>query len=210
LKSKFLNNLLSRQFRKPSGPLGYYALNFMKKNNQDYIAKVCGMLDPQDTDSILEIGCGAGHALAAIAERSRHCAIDAIDFSPFMIKKAEKTRKGCPNPGRIVLLSDDFCDCDFTGKSYNKIFAINVVYFWRELPAVFAKILRLLRPEGVFILFMSGPERLNQVSFALNDVFIKRTLDQVASALLQAGFREVGHETVVKMGCDTYYICARK
>lgn len=210
MKSKFLNNLLSRQFRKPSGLLGYYALNFMKKNNQDYIAKVCAMLDPQDTDSILEIGCGAGYALAAIAERSRHCAIDAIDFSSFMIKKAEKIRKDCPNPGRIALLNSDFCDFDFRGKSYSKIFAINVIYFWRDLPAVFAKIFSLLRPGGSFILFMSSPERLNQVSFILNDVFIKRTLDQVTSALLQAGFREAGHETVVKMGCDTYYIYARK
>jgi len=85
-----LNRLKAQQFRRPAGLLGLYAANFMKKNNQDYIAHVCDLLDLKDDDSILEIGCGPGYALKLIAEKNSRCDIDAIDFSPMMLKMARK------------------------------------------------------------------------------------------------------------------------
>jgi ubiquinone/menaquinone biosynthesis C-methylase UbiE len=209
-KSTLYKKLISRQFRRPSGLLGLYALNFMKKNNQDYIAHACELLNPQDTDAILEIGCGAGYAIKSIALRNRHCSIDAIDFSPMMFKKAQKAIQDCPNLSRIRLLSGDFRTFDFSPKTYSAIFAINVIYFWTDLPAVFSKIHRLLKPNGRLLLFMSSPERMNTVPFASDDVFTKYTLAEVKAALSQAGFATVTHEVIQKMGFDTYYILAGK
>jgi cyclopropane fatty-acyl-phospholipid synthase-like methyltransferase len=210
LKSNLYKKLISKQFRKPSGLLGLYAMNFMKKNNQDYIEHACDLLNPKDTDAILEIGCGAGYAIKSIALRNHHCSIDAIDFSPMMLKNAGKCIQDCPNLGRIRFIIGDFRDYDFGGKTYAKIFAINVLYFWTNLPPVFSKIHGLLKPEGGLMLFMSSPELLNNVPFASDSVFAKYTLTEVKSALSKAGFSTITHEVIQKMGFDTYYIRAGK
>jgi ubiquinone/menaquinone biosynthesis C-methylase UbiE len=209
-KSNLYKKIISRQFRRPSGLLGLYALNFMKKNNQDYIEHVCGLLHPQDTDAILEIGCGAGYAIKSIAMRNHHCSIDAIDFSPMMLKLAKKQSRECANSDRIRFLSGDFRDFDFGDKTYLKIFAINVIYFWKDLFPAISKIHRLLKPDGRLILFMSSPERLNNVPFASDSVFTKYTLAEVKTALSKAGFSKITHEVMQKMGFDTFYICAEK
>jgi SAM-dependent methyltransferase len=210
LKSLLFQKLIVRQFRRPSGLLGLYALNFMKKNNQDYIERVCGLIHPRDNDTILEIGCGAGDAIRRIAACNHCCAIDAIDFSPLMLRKARNAILQCTNSGRIRIVNGDFCTFDFNHATYSCIFAINVLYFWTDLIAVFSKIHALLKPNGRVILYMSGPERLNQRAFAATDVFNRYSLADVKTALSNAGFSTVTHETINKMGFATYYIHAKK
>jgi hypothetical protein len=75
---------------------------------------------------------------------------------------------------------------------------------------VFSKIHALLKPNGRVILYMSGPERLNQRAFAATDVFNRYSLADVKTALSNAGFSTVTHETINKMGFATYYIHAKK
>jgi cyclopropane fatty-acyl-phospholipid synthase-like methyltransferase len=202
--------LLARQFRRPSGLLGIYASNFMKKNNQDYFARVCDLLNLRDSDKILEIGCGAGYTVRLITEKNSACAVDAIDFSAMMLKKARRINRDAVNAGRVRLFKKDFGEFDFSGNAYSKIFAINVIYFWNDLFLKFSKIYCLLKPGGRFILFMSSPELLARVPFAVDEVFAKYTLQQVETDLHRAGFSNVTHEKVVKKGFETYYICAEK
>lgn len=203
-------NLLARQFRRPSGLLGLYAANFMKRNNLDYISHVCDLLHLQDNDTILEIGCGAGYAIRLIAEKNSLCTIDAIDFSPMMLKKAKKISRKYIDNNRIRLFKGDFGEYNFPGSTYSKIFALNVVYFWNDLFSKFSKIYNLLKPNGRLILFMSSPERLREILFAVDSVFNKYTISQVETDLLQAGFSNVTYEKVLKKGFDTYYIFAEK
>lgn len=208
--SIMLKKLFARQFRRPSGPLGHFAARFMEKNNQDYFAHACDLLDVQNDDAILEIGCGAGYAIEMILKKNGRCSVDAIDFSPFMLKKAAKRNQSEVGEGRIRFFKGDFGDFDFGKSVYSKIFAINVIYFWNDLDAQFSKIFTLLKKEGRVVLFMSSPERLKNISFAVDEVFNKHTIDQVETALSKAGFKKVDHQTVVKMGFDTFYVIAEK
>lgn len=201
--------LIAEQFRKPSGLLGYYAANFMKKNNQSHIVHVCDLVNPQNDDTILEIGCGAGYAIKLIAEKNNLCSIDAIDFSGMMIQKAIKINLKSIATKRVRLFKGDFCVHELN-TTYSKIFAINVVYFWKDLVAEFSKIYNTLKPGGQLILFMSSPESLRKIPFAVDEVFNKHSVDRVENDLLQAGFENITHEKIQKAGFDTFYICALK
>lgn len=205
-----LKRLIAQQFRRPSGLLGHYAANFMKKNNQDYYARVCDLLNLKDSDAVLEIGCGAGYAIKLITEKHTQCKVDALDYSPMMLKKAEKNNREQTSAGRVHFFLGDFGNYDFNDTAYSKIFAINVIYFWNDLSPKFSKIYRLLKTGGRLILFMSSPERLQKVPFAVDGVFNKYTVAQVETGLLLAGFINVNHERVVKNKTDTFYICADK
>lgn len=202
--------LIARQFRRPAGFLGIYAANFMKKNNQDYITHTVELLEIQDNDAILEIGCGAGYAIQTIIGKNNRCAIDAIDFSAMMLKKAKQNTRRFIESNRIRFIKGDFCDHKFNGAAYSKIFAINVVYFWKDLNPVFLKINSLLKTGGRLVLFMSSPERLLATPFGRDAVFNKYTLDQVEAHLSHAGFSGITHEKLLRAGFETYYIGAGK
>jgi cyclopropane fatty-acyl-phospholipid synthase-like methyltransferase len=205
-----IRKLIAQQFRRPSGLLGHYAANFMKKNNQDYYAHVCDRLNLQNSDTVLEIGCGAGYAIRLITEKNTRCTVDALDFSPMMLKKAEKNNLKQASAGRVHFFKGDFGDYDFGDIVYSKIFAINVIYFWNDLSSKFSKIYSLLKTGGRLILFMSSPERLQKVPFAVDGVFNKYTVTQVENDLSSAGFMKLNHERVVKNESDTFYVCADK
>jgi SAM-dependent methyltransferase len=202
------SNLIARQFRRPSGLLGLYAANFMKKNNQNYYTRAIGLLAIRDADAVLEIGCGAGDAIRRITEQNSRCRIDAIDFSPLMLKKAARNNREWLRKGRIRLMCGDFTTYDFRASRYTKILAINVIYFCDALNALFGRCRQLLDPGGRIVLFMSSPERLRSIPFANDDVFHKYTLEFVKEKLGEAGFSSVGHTVVTKREMETYYISA--
>ncbi len=204
------NRLKAQQFRKPSGLLGLDAANFMRNNNRGYIARVCDILDIQDDDILLEIGCGAGYAVKSIAGSNSLCRVDAIDFSALMLKRARKNVSRYIDSGRVRIFDGEFGAFGLFDTVYSKIFAINVIYFWDDLSPIFSKIFKLLKPGGHFVIFMSSPERLRARPFTADMVFNKYSITEVRAALLKVGFLTVMHETVEKEGFDTYYVEAQK
>ena len=202
--------VIAPHFRRPSGLLGQVAARRMRKNNQSQYHHVVQLLQVQDKDEILEIGCGEGFAIRLIIEQNLLCKVDGIDFSRFMLKKAGRTNRAPIQEKRVRLFPGDIKDYDFGKNTYSKIFAINVVYFWTDLNDIFGKIHELLKPRGKLVLFMASPQRLDQVPHALPGIFNKYSLDQVQSALQQSGFSEMTCETVVKNGTDTYFLSATR
>jgi ubiquinone/menaquinone biosynthesis C-methylase UbiE len=207
---KLIATILARQFRRPSGILGHYAARFMRKNNQDYYRRVIDLLRIQNNDTVLEIGCGEGLVIQLIVQQTPNCIIDGIDFSTLMLKKATTTNRASIQGNKVRLLSGNILDFDFEGKTYSKIFAINVIYFWEDLATPFAKIFSLLKPRGRLVFFMSSPELLNQMPLAVDGIFNKYTVEHVQSELIRTGFSEISCDTVIKRGNNTYYISAIK
>ena len=48
---------------------------------------------------------------------------------------------------------------------FDKIFCINVVYFWNDLHKPFEKIKSLLKDDGVFCFYMEKKEDLKKLKF---------------------------------------------
>jgi SAM-dependent methyltransferase len=53
--------------------------------------------------SLLEVGCGNGHNLRALAEMFPNARLDGVDYVPGMIAAAEEWRAASPHAGRIAL-----------------------------------------------------------------------------------------------------------
>jgi ubiquinone/menaquinone biosynthesis C-methylase UbiE len=202
--------LIADQFRKPRGILGHYSASFMKRSNSHYYGEAIDLLGIRDDDRILEVGCGAGLAIKLMTGQNPVCRIDGLDFSPFMVKKAERNNRDGIRQGRVRIISGDVTEYPVRNESYTKILAVNVIYFWPDLQGILGRLYGMLSPRGRLVLFMSSPERLQKMPLAHDDVFIKYALEEVRSRLLHAGFSRVDHRTVSKQGMNAYYIRADK
>jgi cyclopropane fatty-acyl-phospholipid synthase-like methyltransferase len=158
----------------------------------------------QPGEKLLEIGYGPGTGINKIAERCSTCTIHGIDFSPLMYKRASKYNQSFIDKGNMVLQLGDFLSTTIVSNDYDKIFCLNVVYFWNELKQPFEKVLSLLKKGGAFHIYMADRSTLIEKK-APDSVFNKYSIEQIDEALKSAGFRNVEHYSE-----KGYYIKAKK
>jgi len=194
--------VFGEQLRKPSGLFGRVVSRMMNLRNREFYQKMISQLDIQKGDRIYEIGYGPGMGIQMIAEKRADCTVSGIDFSELMVQSASKRNKKFIDAGRVNLTYGDLLTEDVIQGKYDKIFCVNVVYFWDDLVSVFQKIHSMLAQEGKFCIFMTPAEDLNK-GFASG--FNKYSFEEVASALKEAGFNQI--EYILDKG---YYIRSQK
>jgi len=199
-----IQKFIASQFKKPTGLFGIFTSNMMVKNNQKNYDKIINDLDLQANDKLLEIGYGPGIGIQMIAELCPDCTIHGIDFSKLMYKRASKYNKPFIDNGRVQLQYGDFLKSLVLDNNYDKVFCLNVVYFWDELNNPFEKVLSLLKKGGAFHIYMADKNTLIEKK-APDSVFNKYSIEQVKETLKATGFENVEHH--VEKGL---YIKAKK
>lgn len=100
--------------------------------------------------TLLEIGCGTGIHLFALAHRFQHSI--GIDLSPAMIERAASLRRQLPRPERIELFpSSAETLAGVQAASIDVVLGVGVLEHVPDKPAVFRQIRRVLRPGGAFV-----------------------------------------------------------
>ena len=117
------------------------------------------------------------------------CTIHGIDFSKLMYRGASKYNKPYINNGRVQLQYGDFLKTSLDS-NYDKVFCLNVVYFWNELNSPFKKVMSLLKKGGAFHIYMADENTLTKMKVP-DSVFNKYSIEQVSEALKAAGFESV-------------------
>lgn len=197
-----IKKFIATQFKKPSGLFGIFSSNIMIKGNKANYEKLIKDLDLQPAYKLLEIGYGPGVGINMIAKACNSCIIHGIDFSKLMYKRARKYNKQYLDSNTMVLLYGDFLNAPFAGNEYDKIFCLNVVYFWNPLQEPFKRVLSLLKDGGAFHIYMASRDRLMK---APETVFNKYPVEEVVEVLKSVGFGNVEHYSE-----KGYYITAKK
>lgn len=196
---------IGMQFKKPTGFLGRLVSSLMIKGNRSVYENVLKDLKIHSNDKILEIGYGPGIGINLTSRRTESCEIYGIDFSELMYTRATKRNKQFIDNKRVHLLFGDFVETEIGTSGFDKIFCINVVYFWDNLQKPFDRVKSLLKDDGIFCLYMAKKDDLTKLKFTEDDIFNKYSIDQISEALKSAGFREF--EYYFKKG---YYIKVKK
>jgi len=105
---------------------------------------------------IVDLGCGTGHAAAALSRRWPEARVIAVDSAPGMLREAAQ-REEAP---RIERLCADAESLPLPDASADLLFC-NLMLPWCDDPdAVFAEIARVLRPRGLLTFSTLGPDTL--------------------------------------------------
>jgi cyclopropane fatty-acyl-phospholipid synthase-like methyltransferase len=194
---------LGKQLRQPSGIFGRFVAKMMDIRNRKFYEKTIAELNIKKGDKIYEIGYGPGLGVNLIATKTPDCSISGIDFSELMHSKATKRNKKFIDSGRVNLRFGDLLTADNGNEKYDKIFCVNVIYFWSDLNRVFEKIYSMLNNDGTYCIFMTPAKDFEKLKFAKD--FLKYPIEEVESELKKVGFKNV--ESKLDNG---YYIKSKK
>ena len=143
------SSFFSRQARKPAGLFGcFIASRLFEKGNAELNDLMFEILGECNNRRILEIGFGPGLLIKDVADRFKGAAIEGIDFSEPMFEAASKKNRKHIQSGKVRLCLGDFDTIPFEEKSFDQIFTVNTIYFWKNPEATVTKISRLLKPGG--------------------------------------------------------------
>ncbi len=193
----------SKQLRKPSGFLGNLVAKMMEFRNRGSYQEIIRKLSPQKGEHILEIGYGPGLGIYQIAASFPDCKISGIDFSELMYQKASKRNKKFIDKGTVHLQHGDVLTLDTGNVRFDKIFCVNVIYFWNDLDHAFNRIYNMLAEKGEFLIYMDHMDTLEKAKFL--DDFCKYPVEVVEIKLKNSGF--TGIEYNFKGG---YFVSAKK
>jgi SAM-dependent methyltransferase len=113
-------------------------------------------------DAVLDLGCGYGRTLPALAARAR--SVTAIDNAPASIALAREVAAGLAN---VELLEMDAAALQFPDDRFDVVLCLqnSISAFHRDPPTLLREALRILRPGGVALFSTYAekfwPERLN-------------------------------------------------
>ena len=169
MRLNFLSGLFSRtlakQLRKPSGRIAKKVGKKMNESNESLYDFALEAFELSDGDHILEIGFGNGKFFNKIFSKKNDLKIYGLDYSADMINQARANNQGNINDGKLTLRYGSSDKIPFPEKSFDKVFCINVVYFWEEPGKHLQEILRVLKPGGKFYSILRAKESMLQMPF---------------------------------------------
>jgi malonyl-CoA O-methyltransferase len=166
----------------------------------------------------LDLGCGTGHAFAALARRFPAAALVGLDIAPAMLDRA-RTRSpwwqrvlGSRQP---ALVCADAERLPLAPASVDLVFS-NLALQWCDPSRVFAEAARALTAEGLLLFSTFGPDTLKELRAAFAEAdgapHVNRFIDMhdLGDTLVHAGFADpVMEMETITLEYDTVLAVAR-
>ncbi|MFT3702035.1 MAG: class I SAM-dependent methyltransferase [Agriterribacter sp.] len=162
---KILTKTIAQQLRKPSGLLAGKVGKEMNKSNGLLYDFTVDAMQIADNEAILEIGFGNGKFFDKIFSLANNLKISGLDFSPDMVKEATSNNPSTSSSGKLTLRLGSSDNIPFLDNSFDKVFCINVIYFWDKPADHLKEIHRVLKPGGKFYASVRTKETLTRLPF---------------------------------------------
>jgi ubiquinone/menaquinone biosynthesis C-methylase UbiE len=182
---------IAEQGRKPSGLLGQIVARVMARETANENDFALDLLQLQPEDDVLEIGCGHGETLAKCANVVSRGSLYGIDFSPVMHGHARRRHRRLVAEKRIEFHLGSSDRLPFDDQSFDKVFAVHTIYFWKTPLDHLAEARRVLKPGGRFVLgFRPAEDAGFRVTYP-SEIYHIRPEAEVAKLARDAGFEAV-------------------
>ncbi len=156
---------MARQLRKPGGAMGHKVGLMMNKANAFLYDFTLHTMQLSSGDAVLEIGFGNGMFFEKIFSKTSDLKITGLDFSAKMLKEAQENNQQLINTGKLNLAAGSSSQMPFGDNSFDKIFCINVIYFWDEPLQHLQEIKRVLKRGGKFFATFRTKESMEKMPF---------------------------------------------
>lgn len=147
-KNARLLNYLINQCKHPNGFIGNSMIEIWNRTFQKMMLWGLSNLNINRSDIILEIGCGGGMAIRAIAEAIEQGKVYGIDISKASVQKAVRVNKKEIIKGKVEILHCAVEGMPFLGQTIDKVIAIQTHIYWSEFEQSIGRIYSILKDHG--------------------------------------------------------------
>jgi ubiquinone/menaquinone biosynthesis C-methylase UbiE len=149
---------MARLLGKPEGEAGRAVGERLNRVNADITAAVYQHLQLRPSDHVLEIGFGNGRLLPALLAHAHDLSYVGIDIAETMVTEAIAFNAELVAGGiaSFRLASAEAIPCP--DQSFDRVFAVNVIYFWPDPVRALSEMRRVLRPGGMSVIAAVKPD----------------------------------------------------
>lgn len=126
----------------------------------DRFTRAAAFIDLQPHHVILEVGCGNGLLIAALAPKITTGRIVGCDKSSTAIRNAGKRNANFVHAGKVELVQADVNALNYKAHSFDVVIAFNVNIFLKNGNDELAVLHRLLRMDGRLFVFYQFPYQI--------------------------------------------------
>ena len=179
---------IARMLGNPEGELGKQVAEKMNESNYNIIRWTIDRLSINDGEAILEIGFGNGSHICEVLQKGEGLSYTGVDISDTMIKEATQRNEAMVKSGKIALHNASVENLPFPADSFDKIFTVNTLYFWKDPEAYSKEIVRVLKPGGVFCLAIKSKSFMKELPFVQHG-FTLYDQEEAIALLAASGFK---------------------
>ncbi|WP_442846275.1 class I SAM-dependent methyltransferase [Leeuwenhoekiella sp. H156] len=170
---------LANQLGCPTASKGLAVAKQMQESNKEMIINAFKILDIQPKDSILELGPGNGWHLSQVLKNKELITYTGLDISKLMVEEAKKNNSVFAKQRTVQFQTYNGTLLDFPAEQFNKIIAINTIYFWRDPNKIINQLYNLLQKGGSLVLGYAERKFMEQLPFTTHGFELYETVELV-------------------------------
>jgi SAM-dependent methyltransferase len=143
---------INRQAAHPKGLFGRFLGWNWKHETASVNATTLDLLGIEPTNHVLEVGCGPGLALQEAARRANGGRVLGVDVSPLMVQGARRHNRVAIREARVEVQQADADTLSLEAGTFDRIYSVHCLYFWKNLDRVLGQLAGALRPGGRLVL----------------------------------------------------------
>jgi SAM-dependent methyltransferase len=187
--------VITRQVRKPAWFVGRLVVRGMNLSHAELRSWGLGLVSIGENATILDVGCGGGGTIAALAAAGAGRKVYGVDFSDASVAVARATNARLIEEGRVGVQAGNVSALPFEPNTFDVVTAFETHFYWPDLPASVKEIQRVLKPGGQVAIVAEvyrgrTMDWLYRPAMALlNTTYL--TLDEHKELLVNAGYVDV-------------------
>ena len=180
------------QCMKPHGEEGIQTIANMNENHKGISEFAFECVNVNEDDKILDIGCGGGVNIEKFLKLTINN-VDGLDYSEVSVAESIKRNQSTVDGGRCKVIQADVSDMPIDDESYDLVTGFETIYFWPDLGETFKEVLRIIKPNGQFMIAQGtdGTHPDDEKWLATVEGMSVYTASELEKYLLDAGFKSV-------------------
>ncbi|QDH78461.1 class I SAM-dependent methyltransferase [Echinicola soli] len=157
---------IASQLSHPKGEMGIDVAATMHESNISMTEKAIELLHLENGDKVLELGHGSAMHVSQLLEEQESLHYTGLEVSELMYLEAKKHNIQWIDAGIADFHLYDGEQAPFESGSFDKIFTVNTIYFWKDPLRTAEELERLLADEGSLVIAFAQKRFMEKLPFA--------------------------------------------
>jgi SAM-dependent methyltransferase len=179
------------QLRRPHGPLAPVTAALLNVVNRPINRWAVSALEMDGSEDVLDVGFGGGVGISLVLERLSTGRLTGIEISDEMVRRGRETFADEVGRGALRLLQASVDAIPLADASFDRVYTVNTIFFWPDMPAGLAELHRVLRPGGRLVVAAPPVAFPLARAFGLSPSGAATRIREVLRAVEAAGFSDV-------------------